>query len=175
MAALGRDDRADPTVADHDGLAESGAGGDDREVAPPERARLERHQLVLAERPDAVGRRLQVVQQAHPPGGNRAGEPPLLDHPRQVRGGAAAVHHRPRDADAGRLDLGPRARVEEALDGGLERLEVVARQRDLAHEDEGVAARLEEGERRLGAADVAGEDHATSASPRRCPSPSPGT
>jgi hypothetical protein len=169
VAALGGEDRAPAAVDDDDGLAEPGAGGDDGEVAAPERSRLERHQLVLAQRPDAMRRGLQVVQQPHARGVDHGGKPPLVDDPGQVGGHAPAVHHRARDAHTRRRDVCARAGGEKALDDGLERVELAARHGGLAHEHGRAVARLEQREQRLGATGVAGEDHATSGSPRRCP------
>jgi hypothetical protein len=87
------------------------------------------------------------------------GEEALVDDPGQVRGLAPAVHDGPGHAQAHGLDRRARAPGQEPLDRELERDELAARQRALAHECEGPALTLvEQGERGLGAAHVTRED-----------------
>src|SRR5256885_16415920 len=84
----------------------------------------------------------------------------LVEGPREIRREAAPVHHGPGDAEARRLDRAAGRTGEEARDGGLERRELPARQRRLAHERELAVADVEEREGGLRAADVPREDHA---------------
>ena len=68
--------------------------------------------------------------------------------------------HRTGHAETHGVDGRPGSRVEEPLDGELQRGELLARQRGVTHQAQGaaVSGRLEEGQVGLGAAHVAGED-----------------
>ena len=68
-----------------------------------------------------MGGGLEIVEQPHALGWNGGGEPALVDDPGKVHGDDAAVHHRPRDAHAGRGDVGTRALAEKARDSGIDR------------------------------------------------------
>src|SRR5947209_759475 len=65
----------------------------------------------------------------------------------------------PGDTEAGGVDRRPPAVGDEARDRVLERRELTARELRRARQHEGTVPTVEQGERRLGPADVAGEDH----------------
>jgi hypothetical protein len=169
VTTLGGDHRAAHAVGDDERLAEARARGDHRDIAAPGHARLQAAQLLFAEHQHTMRGRFQVIQQPRARGAQRAGEHALVDLPRQIRGHAAAVHDGAGDTDAEGGDVAPWPRIQEVVDGRLEAGEVAAGEGGLARESEAGALAFEEGERRLRAADVAGQDHATSRCPRRCP------
>jgi hypothetical protein len=80
--------------------------------------------------------------------------------PREVRGDAAPVHHRPRHAEAGRRDAGGWTIAQEAADDGLEAPELGAGQDGFPRQIETGWPFREKGDRRLGSADVAREQYA---------------
>src|SRR5438445_445467 len=132
----------------------------DQDHVPPARgAALEGLEGRRREREHAVARRLEVVEQPDPPRGKARRERRLVELPGEIGRDTPSVHDGPGDAEARSLDRRPRPAVEEARHGVLEGRELAAWQRRLALEHERAVAKLEQGERRLGPADVAGQDH----------------
>ena len=103
VAALGRADAVARPVPVEQGLAEAGPGRDERGVSPDDGgARIQDLQLVGRERRDAVGRRLEVVQEDHALEREHPSQGGCVDHPAEVRHPGAAVGNGPGDPEAGR-------------------------------------------------------------------------
>jgi hypothetical protein len=142
----------------HD-FAEPGAGRDQGHVGLVRLAGLKPRQRRRPETQHPVRGGLQVVHQLHArrPGALR--ERGLVDHPRQIDRGASAVDDGSGDPDAGRVDRDGRALQEKLSDRLLGRRVAVARGHGFADERLPATPLVEEGQRSLGPADVAGEDH----------------
>jgi hypothetical protein len=87
-------------------LAQARAGRDQRTIAGLEQVGLgvDRHQFARPQRRDAVGVRLQVVEQAHLLEAEFRLQPGRIDHPGKVRHLHAAALHRTRHAKTGMAD-----------------------------------------------------------------------
>src|SRR5207244_12031221 len=127
--------------------------------APPPGAGLERSERRRGEREHPVARRLEVVEQPHPSRGDARAERRLVDLPGEIGRDAPPVDDGSGDAEAGGIDPESPRGGEEARHGVLERRKLTARELRLALEHERTVAAVEQGERRLGPADVAGEEH----------------
>src|SRR5213592_3960079 len=135
------------------------ARGDQRHGAPPPGAGLERSERRPGEREHPVARRLEVVEQPHPSRGDARAERRLVDLPGEIGRDAPPVDDGSGDAEAGGIDPESPRGGEEARHGVLERRKLTARELRLALEHERTVAAVEQGERRLGPTDVAGEEH----------------
>jgi len=160
VAPFGRDHALVAPAADDQRLAETGAGRDQGPVPRPRFPRLERDDRRIGERPDPAADGLEVVQQAHPPRGDRPHQIGLVDDPRQVGRGDAPRDHRAGDAEARRVDRTGGPRGEEPCDRLLERRKLGAAEDRVAHERHPGAVRLPQRERGLRPPDVSREDHA---------------
>ncbi len=160
VPALGGEDPVARAVPDEDGLPEARAGGDQDLVPLPCPARLERHQRAGRQNEDAVSGGLEVVQEPDPRRTDGPGETPLLHLPGKIRGDAAPVHDGPRHAEAGGRDSDGGTLAEKPADHGLKALELAAGEHGFPDQARAAGARLEEGERRFGPADIPREQQA---------------
>ena len=172
VPALGRKRLPAPPVPEEPGFAEAGAGGDHPPVAGGvRRTRVQLEHVLRSEHRDSVGVGLEIVQQPGPGDAQMAGEVARVHHPGKVRGLTAAVLHRPRHPHTGEVHRGPVPR-HERLDDFVEGLVVAARE-GLLDVRLAAAARLEEGQDGLRAADIAREDHGGGRNRNRKPARAP--
>ncbi len=162
VAALGWRGHQAPVLSNEHRLAEAGAGREETRVAVGrERALLHDVELVGVQHRHAVRHRLDVVEQPHAPQPRRGHELARVHRPRDVGDVHRLLADRPGDADAGRLHLvrqGAR-RAEERRQHGRQAGEVARGVRAHVEEIRAPARRLEQAEQRLGAAQIAGEEH----------------
>src|SRR5204862_1608057 len=112
VSALARERTELAAVPVHAGLAETGAGRDQRRVAARvDLAFAQRQEVLVRERGETVGVGLEIVDESHRSEIELARELARVDDPRQVRRATDAAADRTRDAEAGGVDEAPRARA----------------------------------------------------------------
>lgn len=162
MAALGSEHVMARAVPVETPFAESGAGGNDRLVSARAAGNrnhvVERHQVTGGERADAPPGGFEIIDQNCFVEVQFVGEALRFDDPRQVGSFDATVCDWPRDSKAGLRGFGVR-RLHELCDD-LVQPGIMSAGKDLNFGYfEFVILDIEEGQPRVGASNVAREDH----------------
>jgi len=146
------------------GFAESRPGRDEGEIAVgPRLTLLQRREFVPRESEDAISHRLEIVEQTHTRNAQRPDHVSAVHAPRDVGHLGRLIDDRARDAEHRGLDRRHRRlRRAKGVDDGRQPRELGRDKGSHIEPARSPRCRVEESDERLGAADVAREDHLSS-------------